>query len=205
MQDTSKPTIIIASGRNLCFAAEGFQWAQNNLKKIYDKAEKSQKISVTLPCVYQIERGWPESPFVNINFLHSTETQKDNWLGYIGGWEDNEKQAPVVKSLLKILRHNNVVMTGIVIREKKGDPDAGKYKILLFVSRKSLDSALESIKDDSPIDDTALEEYHADDLLENLEKIQEIFRGVINFVISIAALAVGLWIIWVAISAVTNH
>lgn len=60
--------------------------SRDNLKALYQK-NKGKKIlfSATPICDYQVEHGWPEPPFVNINTHGSSETTKDNWLGYVPG------------------------------------------------------------------------------------------------------------------------
>lgn len=57
---------------------------QKLLKSIYN-LNPNNKILFTLTpiCSYQLDQGWPEPPFVNINTYGSISTEKENWLGYI--------------------------------------------------------------------------------------------------------------------------
>lgn len=61
-----------------------YDHCQSMLKTIYKNAKgKDVVLTLTPPCQYQIEKGWPELPFVNVNLYGSKATEKDNWLGYI--------------------------------------------------------------------------------------------------------------------------
>lgn len=139
----NRPLFEIDSGRNVCIAVNGFGSVQDKLEDLYwDSKGQGIKVQITPPCEFQKSQGWPEEPFVNVNYLGNRETTKANWLGYIGGFGNNEKRQLVVDSLLEILKHGDVTAMGKMIRE---DPvnDTGDYKILLYFSRKSLKTAKE--------------------------------------------------------------
>ncbi len=139
----NRPLFEIEWGRNVCIAVNGFGYAQDKLEELYwDSRGKSIKFQVTPPCEFQKFRGWPDEPFVNVNYLGNRETTQANWLGYIGEFSNNKKRQLVVESLLDILKHGDVTAMGKMMRE---DPvnDTGDYKILLYFSRKSLKSAKE--------------------------------------------------------------
>lgn len=138
-------TIIIGSGSKIVFAIEGTNYRQKELRQIFADNQKTQLFSVTPPCSYQIQNEWPETPFVNINILGSTSTTKSNWLGYIDGTSatDNKDQIQVVKKIGEILQHRPVAVYGKVIKDTRKTADSGyRYKLLLFISNTSLDSAL---------------------------------------------------------------
>ena len=134
------PIVYIESGSKVIFSPEGTEYAQDKLKKIYNSDEKAQWFSITPVCQYQIENEWPNvEKFVNVNILGSAETEKNNWLGYIGAWEDDEKQTFVVNHLLKILKKNKrPLLKGKLVKETNGE-----YRIIFFVSRTSLKNAAE--------------------------------------------------------------
>lgn len=41
------------------------------------------KFSLTPRCDYQIQKGWPEGEFYNVNTYPSVETTSNNWIGYV--------------------------------------------------------------------------------------------------------------------------
>ena len=129
--------VQIENGSKVIFSPEGTEYSQNRLKKLYDPAEKCQWFSITPVCQFQKNRGWPDAPsFVNVNTPGSIETEKENWLGYIGAWEDDGKQSYVVDRLNTILKTKRPMLYGKIVKESDGE-----YRIIFFVSRKSLDNA----------------------------------------------------------------
>ena len=133
--------VYIESGSKVIFSPEGTEYSQEKLKKLYDPSEKSQWFSITPQSAYQIEHNWPDvKKFVNVNIIGSIETNKDNWLGYIGAWEDDEKQTLVVNGLLKLLNTTRPLLQGKIIKETDGE-----YRIIFFVSRTSLENAIKEI------------------------------------------------------------
>lgn len=129
------PIVHIENGSKVIFSPEGTQYSQEKLKKIYKPDEKVQWFSITPVSPYQIEAGWPDvEKFVNVNLLGSIETDKSNWLGYIGAWEDDEKQTYVVDHLINILKNKRPLLSGKIVREMDGE-----YRIIFFVSRTSLE------------------------------------------------------------------
>ena len=135
------PIVHIGSGSKVIFSPEGTEYSQDKLKKIYDKSEKSQWFSITPVCQYQIDAGWPDvEEFVNVNLLGSIETEKDNWLGYIGAWHDDEKQTYVVENLIKLLATKRPLLQGKLVKESDGE-----YRIIFFVSRTALEEAVKQI------------------------------------------------------------
>lgn len=134
------PIVYIESGSKVIFSPEGTEYAQDKLKSIYDPDEKAQWFSITPVCQYQIDNEWPDvEKFVNVNILGSIETEKDNWLGYIGAWEDDENQTFVVDHLLKILKDKRPLLKGKLVKETSGE-----YRIIFFVSRTSLEEVTSS-------------------------------------------------------------
>lgn len=129
--------VQIESGSKMVFSPEGTEHAQDRLKKLYDPSEKCQWFSITPVCQFQKNRGWPDAPsFVNVNTPGSVETEKDNWLGYIGAWDDDEKQSYVVEKLNILLDSKRPMLFGKIVKESNGE-----YRIIFFVSRKSLENA----------------------------------------------------------------
>lgn len=133
--------LYIESGSKIIFSPEGTEYAQNKLKKLYKKDEKTQWFGITPKCQYQIDHDWPYvENFVNVNLPGSIETEKDNWLGYIGAWENDENQTLVVEKLNIILKSKRPLLNGKIVKESNGE-----YRIIFFVSRKSLEKATEQI------------------------------------------------------------
>lgn len=61
-----------------------YPYCQKLLREIYNSTKGSDTLFTLTPVhEYQIEQGWPEPPFVNINTYGSRSTRKENWLGYI--------------------------------------------------------------------------------------------------------------------------
>lgn len=131
------PIIQIGSGSKLIFSPEGTEFAQQKIKKIYRPDEKVQWFSITPKNQYQIDNNWPDAKeFVNVNTLGSIYTSQDNWLGYIGAWDDDEKQSFVVEKLLQILKTKRPLLAGKIVKETNGE-----YRIIFFVSRTELEKA----------------------------------------------------------------
>lgn len=136
-QKKEYPVVHIENGSKVIFSPEGTEYSQEKLKKLYHPDEKVQWFSITPVCQYQIEAEWPDvEKFVNVNTLGSIETEKANWLGYIGAWEDDEKQSYVVDHLIKILKDKRPLLSGKIVKETDGE-----YRIIFFVSRTSLEEA----------------------------------------------------------------
>lgn len=189
----SKPTFQIESGRNVCIRASGFNWCQAPLEEIFWTSRgKTVKFQITPPCKYQKQQGWPEEPFVNVNLLGSKATTRANWLGYIGGWEDNKERTKIVGQMLEILEHGQVIVSGKVFKEDAASDD-GKYKVLIYLSRKSLSEANEKAKTLPKIKPIPRREQESKI---NMQKALEVARGVGSFALIAACLfAVG-WLIW---------
>ena len=61
-----------------------YPYCQSLLREIYRQTTGKDTIFTLTPiCQYQIDKGWPEPPFVNINMYGSEATERENWLGYI--------------------------------------------------------------------------------------------------------------------------
>ena len=104
----------------------GTEYSQPLLKSLYSKT-RGQKTLLTLTpiCPYQIEKKWPEPPFVNINTYGTVSTEKNNWLGYIPmvePWDIN------FEKILGKLGNVNIQST---IKKRSGD-----YYIQLHLSQK---------------------------------------------------------------------
>lgn len=154
--DTGAEVIEINYGKNLLIPVYGEHYAQDrgqsSAKKLYkDSGEKVQRFSLTPPCGFQIEAGWPEEPFLNVNTLGSLETTKENWLGYIAPPiidEENDdevhhERAKYIKKLIKIGKSNPIIMPGKVVKE------GSEYQMLLFGSRKEIDEAAKELNKSS--------------------------------------------------------
>ena len=129
--------VHIDGGSKIIFSPEGTQYAQDKLEELYDPTEKPRWFSVTPQNKYQKEHDWPAAPkFVNVNTPGSIETNRENWLGYIGAWEDDENQTYVVEHLLKILKKKRPLLKGKIIKESDGE-----YRIIFFVSHESIEKA----------------------------------------------------------------
>lgn len=68
----------------IIYGIGGTDYRGKELNRLY-RALKGQKtmFSLTRPSAYQKKAGWPEPPFVNINYANSTETLKEDWLGFV--------------------------------------------------------------------------------------------------------------------------
>lgn len=188
-----KPTFEIESGRKVCIRVNGFSWCQAPLEEIYWRSRsKTVKFQITPPCKYQKHQGWPEEPFINVNLLGSKATTRANWLGYIGGWEDNKERGKIVEQILEILEHGYVVVSGKVFKEDAANDD-GKFKALIYLSRKSLSEANEKAKTLPKIKPAPKEERESKI---DMQKIIEVIHGAGTFLlVAFCLFAVG-WIIW---------
>lgn len=146
-QQVHYEAVHIEGGTKVMFSPEGTEYTQDRLAELYNPEEKSQWLGITPVCQYQIEKGWPNAEkFVNVNLPGSIETEKDNWLGYIGAWEDDDRQTYVVDNLLKILPYKRPLVQGKIIKESDGE-----YRIIIFVSRKSLEKAVTETSQANPV------------------------------------------------------
>ena len=96
----------------------------------------------------------------------------------------------------EVLEHFDVVISGKIIREESNDPDAGLYKILLFISRKSLASAREMARKEPPAKRRSLDSQKKKDRVNRARNIVEILEGIRNFaLIAFVLFAIG-WLIY---------
>lgn len=62
----------------------GTMRSQTLMEKIYQKYHtKRIRLTLTPICDYQIQKKWPEPPFVNVNLFGSQSTELTNWIGYV--------------------------------------------------------------------------------------------------------------------------
>lgn len=62
----------------------GDQYRNRAIRTLYSqKGSGKFLVSLTPISQYQIDKGWPNPPFINVNTHGSEETTTDNWLGYI--------------------------------------------------------------------------------------------------------------------------
>jgi len=131
--------VYIEGGKDLIFPAERLssEDLQQKLADLYwTQRGKNFWVCVTPQNQYQIEQGWPEEPFVNVNTIGSVETTKENWLGYIKQWPDNEKKMFVVPRLEKIIEKGKCpVLRAKVVEDEE---NKGCYKLIFFLSKEDL-------------------------------------------------------------------
>ena len=102
----------------------GTEYSQSLLKILYQQTDGKKTILTLTPiCQYQIEREWPQPPFVNINLQGSSATERNNWLGYIP--IDNPMDIDYEKLIKK---YGNVDVNATI--QKKGR----EYYIQLHIS-----------------------------------------------------------------------
>lgn len=81
--ETAKNTFTVPIGGTE-IEVYGDQYRNKTLKAAYGNIGNSiTVIAITPPVQYQIDKGWPSLPFVNVNTRGAMSTTYDNWLGYI--------------------------------------------------------------------------------------------------------------------------
>lgn len=149
----SKEILEIEYGRKLFIPVYGEHYAQDreqsSAEELYNESDKVVKrFSLTPPCDYQIEAGWPEEPFLNVNTLGTIETTKENWLGYIAPAiideenddEEHRERNKYIKKIIKLGLEHPIIISGKLLKE--GD----EYQILLCASRKQIDELVKKFK-----------------------------------------------------------
>lgn len=148
---TQGQVLTVEYGRNLIIPVYGEVYAQDSkqtaLKRLYKQyGKKHLQFSLTPPSNYQIERKWPEQPFLNVNVRGSIQTTKENWLGYIHPFEPEEKdekrleRKKYIKRLIWLGGYCPLIISGKIIKE------GSQYSMLLFASRKYIDQKVTEVK-----------------------------------------------------------
>lgn len=112
-------------------------YRQDVLKALYEQNGKNGfSVSLTPPSPYQLEAKWPKMPFINLNLPGSSETTKENWLGYIPYGYGNKIN---FSDLLQ--EYDAISATATIIRSSGGyevylsvDTQQSKYARVLEVS-----------------------------------------------------------------------
>ena len=90
-----------------------YPYCQSLLREIYRQTKGKDTIFTLTPiCQYQIDKGWPEPPFVNINTYGSKTTERANWLGYIPIHYSDIEYAQLIKDNGNIDVHGRVKRSG---------------------------------------------------------------------------------------------
>lgn len=197
MVEKQKPPIVegqiltVDYGRNLIIPVYGETAAQGGkqtaLKTLYKKyGNKHLQFSLTPICQYQVNAGWPERPFLNVNLRGSMSTDKDNWLGFIQPVEAEKGDAvrlerkKYIEKLIKLGEMSPLIISGKIIKEDK------EYSMLLFASRKWIDETLKEVSVLSKTwDEERKRKQKKNIIIKILKVIGMIFLGAIYFIFTI--------------------
>ncbi len=106
--------------------ALGTEYNESLLKELYNQTKGARTLLTLTPiCQYQIDKKWPEPPFVNVNLHGSVATEKNNWLGFI------PNDDPLGINLEKIIQSQGNVNVHASIHK-----DRGQYWIQFYISDK---------------------------------------------------------------------
>jgi NAD-dependent DNA ligase len=94
-QNPATEAVEIPKG-SIRVAVRGEHYSRNKPDSVV--LRQPMRFSLTPKDNYQIKMGWPEGEFFNVNTYPSTETTKDNWLGYLP-YEGKPAAAKVAKSV----------------------------------------------------------------------------------------------------------